>query len=281
MSVFKPDLFKGKVVFATGGGTGIVYGMVESLMAHGCDAVILGRRKEVIEASAAKLSKTTGQTCLGVSGDVRSPESLNSAVAQAVQKFGRIDFVIAGAAGNFLSPISGMSENAFSTVISIDTLGTFNTLKATTEEIRKTKGSYIAISATLHYKGTFLQAHVSAAKAAVDALIRVFAVEEGPFGVRANIIAPGPIGDTEGMARLAPKGMKEEIERRIPLGKYGTIKNIADSGLFLFSPAAEYITGTCIVVDGGDYHTGGISSMKMYPEALKDKDFRKTIASKL
>jgi peroxisomal 2,4-dienoyl-CoA reductase len=78
--------------------------------------------------------------------------------------------------------------------MAIDTLGTFNTIKATIAEVKKTKGSYIGISATLHYKGTFLQAQVSAAKAGVDALFRVAAVEYGPFGIRFNIIAPGPIG---------------------------------------------------------------------------------------
>ncbi len=90
-----------------------------------------------------------------------------------------------------LSPISGLSQNAFKTVIDIDLLGTYNTIKATLPHIRSSKGSYIHISATLHYSGTPWQAHVSAAKAGVDALSAVLAVEEGPRGVRSNVIAPG------------------------------------------------------------------------------------------
>lgn len=95
------------------------------------------------------------------------------------------------AAGNFLAPISGMSENAFRTVIEIDMIGTYNTLKATLPSVRETKGAYLHISATLHYSGTPYQAHVSAAKAAIDALSNVIAVEEGPRGVRSNVVAPG------------------------------------------------------------------------------------------
>jgi peroxisomal 2,4-dienoyl-CoA reductase len=90
-----------------------------------------------------------------------------------------------------LSPIDGLSSNGFKTVIDIDLLGTYNTIKATLASIRESKGSYLHISATLHYRGTPWQAHVSAAKAGVDALSQALAVEEGPRGVRSNVIAPG------------------------------------------------------------------------------------------
>ena len=84
-----------------------------------------------------------------------------------------------------------MSENAFKTVIEIDLLGTYHTVKATLPHLRKTKGAYLHISVTLHYRGTPWQAHVSAAKAGVDALSNVIAVEEGPRGIRSNVLAPG------------------------------------------------------------------------------------------
>lgn len=103
-----------------------------------------------------------------------------------------------GAAGNFLAPISALSSNAFRTVLEIDTLGTYNAIKSTLPYVRQAKGAYIHLSATLHYRATPYQAHVSAAKAGVDALSKVLAVEEGPSGVRSNVIAPGPIGGTEG-----------------------------------------------------------------------------------
>ncbi|KAH8921546.1 NAD(P)-binding protein [Atractiella rhizophila] len=198
-TVFRPDIFKGKVLFCTGGGTGIGYAQVEGMMKHGCDAVILSRRKEVIESAASKLSSSTGRRCIGLQGDVRLPESLKAAVESALKEFGRIDFVIC-AAGNFLSPIEQLSENAFKTVIEIDLLGTYNTLKATLPSLKKTRGSIIATSALLHYLPSPLQAHVSAAKAGIDALIRVVAAEYGPLGIRANTLHPGGIEGTEGLS---------------------------------------------------------------------------------
>lgn len=163
-----------------------------------------------LEESAGKLSKATGRRCIAASGDVRKPADLEQAVSKTRTELGRIDFVICGAAGNLLvscqtlclsketpadcsslSPIDGLSPNGFKTVIDIDLLGTYNTIKATLPLVRESRGAYLHISATLHYRGTPWQAHVSAAKAGVDALSQALAVEEGPRGVRSNVIAPG------------------------------------------------------------------------------------------
>ncbi|GJN91214.1 hypothetical protein Rhopal_004232-T1 [Rhodotorula paludigena] len=257
VSVFRKDLFEGKVVFVTGGGSGICYSMTQMLMEHGCSASIFGRRKANIESAAAELSRATSKKCIGVSGDVRKLESLQDAVKRTVDEFGRIDFVIAG-----------LSANAFRTVIEIDTLGTYNTFKATIGELVKARGSLIAVSATLHYRASTLQAHVSAAKAGVDALVRVIAVEYGPRGVRANCIAPGPIAGTEGMDRLMPKELVEEHTKRIPMQRYGDKEDIAAASCFLFSPAATYITGTTLVVDGGDWHMSTSAGAGFYPDAF-------------
>ena len=110
----------------------------------------------------------------------------------------------------------------------IDTLGSYNTLKATIPHLKKSKGSILFVSATIHYRGTILQAHVSAAKAAIDALNQVVAVEYGPFGVRSNVISPGGIGGTEGVERLMPKELREKSMSGIPLGRLGTVEEIAD-----------------------------------------------------
>jgi len=114
-------------------------------------------------------------------------------------------------------------------------LGSYNTLKATIPHLKKTKGSILFVSATLHYRGTVLQAHVSAAKAAVDALSQVAAVEYGPFGIRSNVIAPGGIEGTEGVERLLPADMREASEKAQPFGRYGTVEEIADCTGISFS----------------------------------------------
>jgi len=265
-AVFKPDIFKGKVLFCTGGGSGICRGMTEAVMRHGADAVIVGRKLDRLTQAAKELSQATGQTCIPAQADVREPQALKEAVRKTVEKFGRIDFVICGAAGNFLAPISKLSENAFKTVVSIDTLGTFNTVKATLPHVRASKGSYLHVSTTFHYQGIPYQVHVSAAKAGVDALSNVLAVEEGPHGVRSNVISPGPIAGTEGMDRLS--AVNSSGMRKIPGGRIGDVKDIGNSTIFLFSDAALYVTGQILVVDGGAMHLG--VSMVPYPEAVLD-----------
>ncbi|KIK55462.1 hypothetical protein GYMLUDRAFT_175646 [Collybiopsis luxurians FD-317 M1] len=267
-AVFRDDIFKGKVLFCTGGGSGIGKGMTETVMRHGASAVIIGRNLERLTAASQELSQKTGEVCIPAQADVRKPESLRDAVKKAIERFGRIDFVICGAAGNFLAPISGLSENAFRTVIEIDTIGTYNTVKATLPHIRASKGSYIHISATLHYQGTPYQAHVSSAKAAVDALSRVIAMEEGPHGVRSNVLAPGYTMGTEGLSKLYPKGKNPNDDEKMarPLGRYTEIQDVANATVFLFSDAALYITGQIIPIDGSVVG----SSLVPYPQAVLD-----------
>ncbi|EIW72222.1 peroxisomal 2,4-dienoyl-CoA reductase [Tremella mesenterica] len=275
---FKPDLFKGKVIFCTGGRSGICYSIVQSLMSLGADACIVGRDAKGLQESAERLQQQTGRKCLAAAADVRDPKSLSEAVRKTEERFGRIDHVICGAAGNFLAPISNLSENAFRTVVEIDLLGTYNTIRATLPLVRQSRGSYIHISATLHYRGTPYQAHVSAAKAGVDALSRALAAEEGPRGVRSNVIAPGPIAGTEGMDRLLPKGKKVDTE--IPLQRQGSTTDIANAAIFLLSPAAAYITAATLVVDGGHWHTA--SQIMSYPEGVLDPEsVKKSIRSRL
>jgi len=114
------------------------------------------------------------------------------------------------------------------------------------------------------------QAHVSSAKAGVDALSRVIAAEEGPWGVRSNVIAPGPIGGTEGMDRLTVSGTERSLESLVPLGRQGVVQDIANATIFLFSDAASLITGEALVVDGGLQHLS--STAFPYPDAVLDPE---------
>jgi len=169
-----------------------------------------------------------------------------------VERFGKLDTVVNGAAGNFLAPAAGLSPNGFRTVVDIDLNGTFNTSRAAFEALQHSGDAMILnISATLHYHGTPLQIHASAAKAGVDAITRNLAVEWGGFGIRVCGIAPGPIADTEGMRRLAPGEITDKMKAAIPAGRFGAIDEIAAAAVFLRSPAGAYITGHTLVVDGG------------------------------
>jgi len=245
------------------------------MVALGANACIIGRNPEKTVSMAKDIETARpGSKCIGIgSVDVRKVEDLEAAAKRCVDELGTIDFVIAGAAGNFLAPIEALSANAFKTVIDIDLLGSFNTVKATmpylldsakkhkvdgkTKPSAGTGGRIIFVSATMHYTGTVLQAAPSAAKAGVDSLAWSVCLEHGPFGVTSNIISPGPIANTEGMERLAVKNSNlSDLDKygHIPSGRWGYVKEIADATVYLFSDTGNYVNGETLVVDGGSWH---------------------------
>jgi 2,4-dienoyl-CoA reductase [(3E)-enoyl-CoA-producing], peroxisomal len=273
MKIFADGILKGHVALVTGGGTGITGGVARALAEAGANVALVSRSLEHLEPAARAINQarsgaqgssptvTEGsptQTdnigeASAIAADVRKPEEVERAIAATVERFGKVDIVVNGAAGNFLCAAEELSPNGFGTVVDIDLKGTFNVCRAAFNELKTHGGQILNISATLHYLGTPMQVHVSAAKAGVDALTKNLAVEWGRYGIRANAIAPGPIGDTEGMKRLVPEPIKEKLKKTIPLGRFGLIEDIEAAAVFLCSDAASYINGAIIVVDGGHW----------------------------
>lgn len=250
--IFSDGILNERVAFVTGGGTGITGGVARALAEAGARVVLVSRKMEHLQPAADAINQAGGQA-FAVSADVRNHEDVEKAITAAAQQFGKVDIVVNGAAGNFLCAAEELSPNGFGTVVDIDLKGTFNVCRAAFAELKKNRGQILNISATLHYLGTPMQLHVSAAKAGVDALTRNLAVEWGRYGIRVNAIAPGPIGDTEGMKRLVPEPIKEKLRQKIPLGRFGEIADIEKAAVFLCSEAASYINGTILVVDGGHW----------------------------
>ena len=264
MSVFREDILKDRVAFVTGGGSGICKGIARALMAHGARTTIVGRKAERLEAAAQELAGETGSQCLAAPADVRDAPGVERAIDATLERYGRLDIVVNGAAGNFLCPAAQLSYNGFRTVMEIDTVGTYNVSKACFDKaLSRSGGSILNISATLHYGATPLQTHASAAKAAVDSLTRSLALEWGSLGIRVNGIAPGPIDETEGVTRLVPPNMKKKLESHIPVGRFGRISEIAAIAVFLSSDAASLITGATLVADGGAWLAGPGIGMAM------------------
>ena len=250
--IFREQVLAGRVALVTGGGTGVTGGVARSLAEAGAKVALVSRSIEHLELAAALINGAGGEA-LAVPADVRDFAEVEKAVAATVEHFGHLDVVVNGAAGNFLCAAEELSPNGFGTVVDIDLKGTFNVCRAAFAELKKNRGQILNISATLHYGGTPHQLHVSAAKAGVDALTRNLAVEWGRYGIRTNAIAPGPIEDTEGMKRLVPEEIKERLRRRIPLGRFGRIRDIEQCAIFLCSDAASFINGAVLAVDGGHW----------------------------
>jgi len=264
--IFADGILNNRVAFVTGGGTGITGGVARALAEAGASVALVSRSLEHLEPAAKAINDARGRSstvsegadsgsgeALAVAADVRNFEQVEKAMAETVARFGKIDIVVNGAAGNFLSPAEALSPNGFGTVVDIDLKGTFNVCRAAFAQLKEHQGQILNISATLHYLGTPMQLHVSAAKAGVDALTRNLAVEWGRYGIRVNGIAPGPIEDTEGMKRLVPEPVKEKLRKNIPLGRFGRISDIEKAALFLCSDGASFINGAVLVVDGGQW----------------------------
>jgi NAD(P)-dependent dehydrogenase (short-subunit alcohol dehydrogenase family) len=255
METFRPGLLGGKTAFVAGGSSGINLGIAHGLGAAGAKVAIISRKPEKFEAAFAEL-KAAGHAAMGAAADVRDYAAVEAALKAVHEAWGEIDILISGAAGNFLAPAIGMSANAFRTVVDIDLIGTFHVLRAGYEYLRKPGASVISITAGQAVNPTAFQSHVCAAKAGINMLTRCLALEWGGAGVRVNAIAPGPISDTEGMARLTPTPEAEAaLKRMIPLGDYGEKRDIADLAIFLSSDSARYITGAILDCDGGSSMT--------------------------
>lgn len=259
--IFKDGILRGHVAFVTGGGTGITGGVARALADAGANVALVSRKIEHLEPAAAAINNArAGNQHMGeafaVAADVREYEKVEEALLATVAKFGKVDLVVNGAAGNFLCKAEELSPNGFGTVVDIDLKGTFNVCRAAFSQLKENRGQILNISATLHYLGTPMQLHVSAAKAGVDALTRNLAVEWGRYGIRVNGIAPGPIEDTEGMKRLVPEPVKEKLKKGIPVGRLGRINDIETAAVFLCSDAAGFINGEILVVDGGQWLSG-------------------------
>jgi NAD(P)-dependent dehydrogenase (short-subunit alcohol dehydrogenase family) len=243
--------FAGRTVFVAGGTSGINLGIAEAFAAAGARLAVVGRSQQRLDAALQRLRQHGGEA-IGASADVRNAEAIAAALKTAHDAFGAIDVLVSGAAGNFPSPALGMSTNGFKAVVDIDLIGTFNVLRAGHAFLRKPGAAVVNISAPQALHPVALQAHVCAAKAGVDMLTRVLAIEWGGDGIRVNSVVPGPIDGTEGMARLAPTPeARETIVRGVPLGRMGTPQDVADLVLFLASPQAAWISGAVIPVDGG------------------------------
>lgn len=258
-SPFKADILKGKVALITGGGSGIGFEISTQFGKHGASIAIMGRRKQVLDDAVSAL-EGLGIPAIGLVGDVRKLEDARRVVESTFNHFGKIDILVNAAAGNFLVSAEDLSPNGFRTVLDIDSVGTFTMCHESLKYLKKggpgrsmtSGGTILNISATLHYTASWYQIHVSAAKAAVDATTRNLALEWGTdYDIRVNGIAPGPISDTTGMSKLAPKEISYELREQMPLFKIGEKWDIAMAALYLVSDSGKYVNGTTIPVDGG------------------------------
>lgn len=243
--------YTGKHVFVAGGTTGINFGIATGFAKAGAKVFVVSRKEVNVQRAVTDLQEHTNQAH-GTAADVRDTSAVADAFATAVDMFGPIDVLISGAAGNFPAYANAISSNGFKSVMDIDLLGTFHVTKASFEHLVKPGAVIINVSAPQAELPMEAQVHVCAAKAGVDMVTRVLAMEWGEHGIRVLSVIPGPIAGTEGMKRLAPTPeMLALCAETVPLRRVGEVEDMADACLALASDACRYISGAVIPVDGG------------------------------
>lgn len=247
---------KEKVVIVTGGSSGMGKYMAKRFAEASAFVVITGRTKERLDEAKLEIETFPGQV-LTVQMDVREIDHVKNMVDQTLNTFGRIDYLINNAAGNFICPAEKLSANGWNSVINIVLNGTFYC----SSEIGKywiekgIRGSIINMVATYAWDAGAGVIHSAAAKAGVLSMTRTLAVEWGSkYGIRVNAIAPGPIERTGGAERLwESDAAAERTINSVPLGRLGKPEEIAELAYFLFSEHAAYMNGECITMDGGQW----------------------------
>ena len=240
----------GRVALVTGGARGIGRATAVALAGAGADVAInYQRSREAAEALANELC-SLGVRTAPVQGDVAEPDQVRAMVDQAEEALGPINILVNNAGITRDGLVLRMSEEDFDAVIATSLRGAFLCSKAVARGMMKARaGSIINVSSVIGRRGNAGQANYAAAKAGLIGLTKSLARELGPRGVRVNAVAPGYV-ITDMTAELSDN-MKEQILNNTPLGRLATPEDVAGVIAFLASPAAAYITGAVIPIDGG------------------------------
>jgi NAD(P)-dependent dehydrogenase (short-subunit alcohol dehydrogenase family) len=247
-----PGSFRGDVAVVTGGGTGLGLEVARGLAALGAEVTILSRDPAHHQGLLAEAGER-GWRVFAERVDVREPKDVARAAEAVLGRSGRVDVLVNNAAGNFVCPSERMSANAWRAVLGIVLDGTFYCSRDFGRAmIERRSGRILNVVATYAWTGMPGVAHSASAKAGVLALTKTLAAEWARHGVRVNAIAPGPFHTEGATSNLWPDpAAKARLEAQIPLGRFGTAAEVAAHCLYLLSPGCEWMTGECLVVDGG------------------------------
>jgi NAD(P)-dependent dehydrogenase (short-subunit alcohol dehydrogenase family) len=271
--MFQSDLLQGKRILITGGGTGLGKSMGRRVLELGARLVICGRREGVLEETRAEFDAVFPGRTRALPCDLRDPAQVDALVA-AIWEEGALDALVNNAAGNFLARTETLSPRALDAVLAIVMHGTaYVTLACGKRWLAETHpGNVLSIVATYAETGSPYVVPSAMAKAGVLAMTRSLAVEWGGRGIRLNAIAPGPFPTEGAWARLVPnEAMDRAWMNKIPLGRVGEHRELADLAAFLLADGSAYINGEVVVIDGGEWLKGAGQFSLM--EALSEEDW--------
>jgi citronellol/citronellal dehydrogenase len=244
--VFAHNLLDGQVILVTGGGTGLGRATAVELTALGARVVVAGRRAEPLEETVALCE---GGLCEAQVCDIREEDQAHALVDGVLERHGRIDTLVNNAGGQYMTPAEDITLKGFETVVRLNLVGTWLMTHAVATKAMIPAGGGKVISVTLSpHHGLPGMAHSSAARAAVENLMRVLSIEWARHGIKLTALAAGHF-ETEAIQKY-PKPVAENVARTVPLQRLGQPEEHAWLVAYLASPAGDYYSGTVITLDG-------------------------------
>jgi len=265
-SAFASDLLQGSTALVTGGGTGLGREIAQAMAEAGANLLLAARDVERLETAAAEIRETTGRRVAIHPVNIRDRATVEALAAFATAEVGRVDILINNAGGQFPQPARAFSEKGWKAVIDTNLTGTWNMTQVFGNLMLDGGGGVITNIIAVVGRGFPGIAHTAAARAGVLELTRTLATEWGPL-VRVNCVAPGAIATEGFMSTYDPR--IADLTEGIPIGRFGTRREIADPVVFLSSPAASYITGEVLNVSGGQQNYG--RNQAIFDSQFKDK----------
>ncbi len=256
-SVFRPGLFAGQVAIVTGGGSGIGRCTAHELAALGATVALVGRTPEKLEAVAAEIAEDGGRASSHPC-DIRDETQVRATVEDVLAQHGRLDALVNNAGGQYRSPMKAISTKGFEAVVRNNLTGGFIFMREAFNQWMGAHGGAIVNIIADIWHGWPDFAHSGAARGGMFTLTETAACEWATAGVRVNSVAPGGIASS-GFDTYAPEAKAKILEfpPTVPLQRFGTEAEVSSAIVYLLSPAAAYVTGTCLRVDGGTPNNRG------------------------
>lgn len=249
-TIFREGLFDGQTILISGGGSGIGLTTARELASLGATVVLCARNADRLEAARAQIAAEGGNAS-AIPVNIREPESVEALFAQVRERHGRVDGLVNNAGGQFMSPAEAISPNGWRAVVETNLTGTFHMCRAAfAAGMREQGGAIVNIVAEV-WRGFPNMSHSGAARAGVINLTQTLALEWARYGIRINAVAPGII-NSSGLKTYpeAVRAQFDQLAKEIPAGRMGTESEIGAAVTYLLSPAAHFISGATLRVDG-------------------------------